>query len=144
MPALKRCTLYIVDSMRYTVYDVETSLPVAAEATSVQCARAMGIKLSSFYKAVHVSENRGGAPGKRWHIIKHPGPKECVNVRLPRNKKYTVYDNRTDFPVIVGGNAYECCEAMGIKPDSFRSLVCRAKKGINKRWTIIEEDYTDE
>ena len=129
--------------MRYTVYDVETSLPVVVEATSLQCTKAMGIKLRSFYKAVHLSNQRGGAPGKRWHIIKYPGPKECIHVRLPRNKRYTVYDNRTDFPVIVGGNAYECCEAMGIKPDSFRSLVCRAKKGINKRWTIVEEDFYD-
>lgn len=127
--------------MRYTVYDMETSLPVAVEATSLQCMKAMGIKRNSFFQAVHRSEQRQGAPGKKWHIIKHPGPRECMRTRLPLNRRYTVYDNRTDFPVIVSGNAYECCEAMGVKPSSFRSLVCRSKKGINKRWTFIEEDF---
>lgn len=55
---------------------------------------------------------------------------------------YTVYDNRTDFPVIVDGTARECAKAMGLAPASFYSAVVRAKSGAVKRWHI-EKRYLD-
>lgn len=55
---------------------------------------------------------------------------------------YTVCDNRTDFPVIVDGEAMECAKAMGISPASFYSAVSRAKSGVIKRWSI-EKKYLD-
>lgn len=55
---------------------------------------------------------------------------------------YTVYDNRTDFPVIVDGNAHECAKAMGLTLGSFYSTVVRAKNGSVKRWAI-EKRYLD-
>ena len=55
---------------------------------------------------------------------------------------YTVYDNRTDFPVIVGGTATECAKAMGLTIESFYCAVSRARSGATKRWTIMKE-YSD-
>lgn len=55
---------------------------------------------------------------------------------------YTVYDNRTDFPVIVDGEARECARVMGITLASFYSAVVRAKSGAVKRWNI-EKRYLD-
>lgn len=52
---------------------------------------------------------------------------------------YTVYDNKTDFPIIVGGSAKECAAAMGITVESFYCAVDRCRKGLNKRWTILSE-----
>lgn len=55
---------------------------------------------------------------------------------------YTVYDNRTDLPIIVDGNAKECAKAMNITIDSFYSAITRARKGTVKRWTILKR-YLD-
>lgn len=52
---------------------------------------------------------------------------------------YTVYDNKTDFPIIVGGTARECANAMGITLESFYNAVDRCRKGKNNRWTILAE-----
>lgn len=51
---------------------------------------------------------------------------------------YTVYDNRTDMPVIVDGSADECAKAMKITKNSFHCLLVRQRKGISGRWTIIK------
>lgn len=55
---------------------------------------------------------------------------------------YTVYDNRTDFPIIVDGEARECAKVMGISIASFYPAVVRAKSGAIKRWHI-EKRYLD-
>lgn len=56
---------------------------------------------------------------------------------------YTVYNNKTDFPVIVDGEARKCAKAMGITLDSFYCYVDRRKKGRTpKRW-YIEKRYID-
>jgi hypothetical protein len=57
-------------------------------------------------------------------------------------RKYTVYDNRTDFPVIVDGNARECAEAMRLTLNSFYCAVNRARSGVIKRWTITSRFIT--
>ena len=54
-------------------------------------------------------------------------------------KRFTVYDNKTDMPVIVSGTAHEAAKAMGIKYDSFWSLYSRFLKGMRIRWTFIDE-----
>ena len=51
---------------------------------------------------------------------------------------YTVYDNRTDFPVIVDGEARDCAKAMGLCLAGFYCAVTRARKGQVKKWTIIQ------
>ena len=52
------------------------------------------------------------------------------------DKLYTVYDNRTDMPVIIDGTAEESARAMNIVYTTFRSVVTRSKLGKNKRWYI--------
>ena len=54
---------------------------------------------------------------------------------------YTVYDNKTDLPVIVAGTARECARAMGIQLHSFYAAVVNARKGTVKKWTIYREFY---
>lgn len=55
---------------------------------------------------------------------------------------YSVYDNRTDFPVVIGGTAAECARAMKVTLASFYCCVNRARTGKVNRWTIIKE-YED-
>ena len=47
-----------IKTKRYSVYDKETNLPVITNATSDQCARAMGIKIGSFYQFVTRDNNK--------------------------------------------------------------------------------------
>lgn len=55
-----------------------------------------------------------------------------------KQNRYTVYDNKTDFPVIVSGTAMECAEAMGIKVKTFYAALTSKYSG--ERWHIIKED----
>lgn len=67
------------------------------------------------------------------------GPRERVNVNSVFGHKkgegtksfcvYTVYDSRTDFPVIVDGDARECVKAMGIKLSTFFRYMSKKKYG---------------
>ena len=57
-------------------------------------------------------------------------------------KKYTVYNNETDFPVIIDGTFRECAAAMGISPSSFHKTLNRCKNGECQKWYI--EDTTGE
>jgi len=59
--------------------------------------------------------------------------------RLTGPKKhhlYTVYDNRTDMPVIVDGRAKDAAKAMGLSMKSFYNTVTRVRIGKNKRWYV--------
>lgn len=58
-------------------------------------------------------------------------------------QKYTVYDNRTDLPIITGGTADECAKAMGMTRQSFystRSRCVKPRKQKDERWTIYKEE----
>lgn len=55
---------------------------------------------------------------------------------------YTVYDNRTDLPIIIDGTARECAEAMHIDLQSFYACISRIRRGLIKRW-YIEKRYLD-
>ena len=59
---------------------------------------------------------------------------------------YTVYDRRTDFPLIIGGTARECAAAMKISLGSFHTIYTKFKNG-NKRatrkWEIFRDDPAD-
>lgn len=58
--------------VRYSVYRIKDGLPVAIHATTVQCAKAMGIKTSSFHEMA--SRQRHGKIGTsrewKWEIIR--------------------------------------------------------------------------
>ena len=51
-------------------------------------------------------------------------------------KLYTVYDNKTDFPVIVDGTSEECARAMGITLSTFYKFISYKK---TDKWFIIFE-----
>jgi DNA invertase Pin-like site-specific DNA recombinase len=53
---------------------------------------------------------------------------------------YTVYDNRTDMPIIIDGTAKECAKAMGIKLITFYPYVTSSREGKPKKWHI---EYID-
>ena len=63
-------------------------------------------------------------------------------------RRYTVYDNRTDFPIVVDGTADECARALNRSKGSFYCLVSRVHKGMNKRYAIlsrmVDEEETDD
>lgn len=51
---------------------------------------------------------------------------------------YTVYDNKTDFPICVCEPANRCAEIMGVKLDTFyHCIVGRTCNG--NRWFVIKE-----
>lgn len=54
-------------------------------------------------------------------------------------KHYTVYDNKTDMPVIVDGTRRECEEAMGVTSETFHHYVWQNNTNRKCRWTIIAE-----
>ena len=56
-------------------------------------------------------------------------------------KRYTVYNNNTDFPVIVSGTSRECANAMGVSLNYFWKCIT-GKHG--KKWFIIKEDAEEE
>lgn len=54
--------------------------------------------------------------------------------------RYTVYDNDTDFPVIVCGTPAECAAAMGVTREEFSMLKWRFFNGKGcLRWFFIRE-----
>lgn len=62
----------------------------------------------------------------------------------PKNRRvrYTVYNNKTDFPVIVDGTAQECAKAMGMTIDSFYCALARFKRPRKTqrdlKWTFVK------
>lgn len=59
-----------------------------------------------------------------------------------RKSRYTVYDNRTDMPIIVDGTATECAKVMGIAAMSFHSTRYKCDRGEVKRWFIVKSEET--
>lgn len=57
--------------------------------------------------------------------------------------RYTVYDNKTNYPIAVNLTAEECAKKMGICFSSFYNCVDRCGKGTNNRWTIRRIDLRD-
>ncbi|MBR1810776.1 MAG: hypothetical protein IJ766_03875 [Clostridia bacterium] len=51
---------------------------------------------------------------------------------------YTVYDNKTDLPVIVDGTASEAANVMGITVNGLYTAVCRQNNHELRRWTILK------
>lgn len=59
---------------------------------------------------------------------------------------YTVYDNRTDFPVVIGGTARECAAAMKISVGSFHTTYTKQKNGhpkATRKWDIFRDEPGD-
>lgn len=60
-------------------------------------------------------------------------------------RKYSVYDRRTDMPVLIHGTAAECAACMGIDTNSFYHSLKRSQAGRSKtKYEIfIDEDQDD-
>lgn len=82
-----------------------------------------------------IAVNSGFIPANRGHRIVKGSRYFC---------RYTVYDNRTDFPVVVDGTADECARALKRSRNSFYCLVNRVHKGKNKRYTILSRMVDEE
>lgn len=58
---------------------------------------------------------------------------------------YSVYNAKTDTPLIVYANAYDCAKAMGISVKSFYRYIVRIRHGIKMRkWELYEDEVEDE
>lgn len=56
---------------------------------------------------------------------------------------FSVYNRRTDLPVIIGGTARECAAAMKIELGSFYTIYTKLKNGHKKasrKWEIFRDD----
>ena len=51
--------------------------------------------------------------------------------------RYTVYDNKTDFPVCVYATREQAAKAMGISYKPFSTILYKTKHGITNRWYFI-------
>lgn len=65
-------------------------------------------------------------------------------MRMRERQRYTVYDNRTDLPVIVCGLAEECASAMGVVVSTFYSYLSPSRKWRGERWTVIKDEKCEE
>lgn len=60
--------------------------------------------------------------------------------------KYTVYDKKTDMPLIIGGTSAECAAAMGLTVPSFYSECSKLKHGKleSSKWEIFRDNGGEE
>lgn len=56
-------------------------------------------------------------------------------------KWYTVWDEEDE--IVCYGTGRQCAEAMGIKFQSFRQLICDITKGKVKKYSVLIEEYLD-
>ena len=56
---------------------------------------------------------------------------------------YSVYDNKTDLPIVIDATAEECARILKRSVNSLYCLVCRVLKGEIKRYTVLRR-FADE
>lgn len=59
-----------------------------------------------------------------------------------RAKRYSVYDAKTELPVLIYAGSKECAKAMGIKLNSFYRYICRMRGGKIelRKWLVYEDE----
>lgn len=58
--------------------------------------------------------------------------------------RYSVYDTRTDMPILIWGTAAQCAAAMRVSLQSFRTYCSLAKKGKGRqKYEIIKHDKSE-
>lgn len=57
---------------------------------------------------------------------------------------YSIYDNRTDFPLVIDAPAEECARVLKRSRNSFYCLVSRVLNGRNKRYTVLRRFLDEE
>lgn len=60
-------------------------------------------------------------------------------------KMYSVYNAKTDVPLILYANSKECAKAMGITINSFYRSLMRTRQGKIKirKWAVYEDEVED-
>lgn len=59
-------------------------------------------------------------------------------------KHYSVYERRTDRPIMIHGTAAECIKATGLTPPTFYSYISKTKSGTTKRRYDVYVDDDEE
>lgn len=64
-------------------------------------------------------------------------------------RRYSVYDRRTDMPVVIHGTAAECAAGLGIKKNSFYRALMRQRSreggpAVAAKYEIIVDEDQDE
>lgn len=61
-------------------------------------------------------------------------------------KMYSVYDAKTDVPLIIYANSRDCAKAMGVTLNSFHRYMVRMRQGKIKlrKWAIYEDGEADD
>ena len=75
-----------------------------------------------------IAANSGYVPANKGHTAGEKG----AYIR------YSVYDNRTDMPIIIDGTAAECAKALNRSKNCFYCMVNRVSKGTNKRYSVMK------
>ena len=57
---------------------------------------------------------------------------------------YSIYDTKTDLPIVIDATAEECARVLKRSVDSFYCLVSRVRKGKNKRYEVLRRFIDEE
>lgn len=60
-------------------------------------------------------------------------------------RKYSVYNRRTDQPIVIHATAAECSEALGIEVRTFYKQITRTRQGMPpKKYEIFTDDEDED
>ena len=61
---------------------------------------------------------------------------------MAKAKKYSVYDAKTEMPILIYASSKECAKVMGIELHSFYRYLYRMRKGEIKlrKWLVYEDE----
>ena len=57
---------------------------------------------------------------------------------------YSIYDNRTDLPLVIDATAEKCARVLNRSVNSFYCMVSRVAKGKNKRYAVLRRHIDEE
>ena len=65
---------------------------------------------------------------------------------MSKIRRYSVYNTKTDMPLIIYASPQKCAAAMGIKLNSFYRYICRKKSGRSqtRQWAVYEDEVGDD
>ena len=65
---------------------------------------------------------------------------------MPKIKRYSMYDRKTDMPLLLYATAKECAEFMKVDQKTFYHTICRQRSGVHvyKKYEIFEDEVDDE
>ena len=65
---------------------------------------------------------------------------------MGRTRRYSVYHQKTEQPLIIYATARQCADAMGIKRNSFYRYIVRMRGGKIqlRKWAVYEDEMGDE